>query len=253
MSKQITVPGKDDPKIQSGVATANDFLAQASDYVIDSPEMYEIGNESLGAMRKAEKELEELRTSITGPINQALKATNAVFKPMAEAIAQAKQLLGSKMLAYRNEQERIKREAEAKALAEREAELKAAREEQERVRREAEEKMAQAKTEADLEEVAAAIDAADAMVMRAEVAPAVGPAAPELAKGGHAVRRRYIGKVVKPAQYLRWLADRIEESEDWADAIDFKVGRLNNYLNATAGKAPPGVMVEVDEKIAARG
>ena len=98
-------------------------LAFVQEYQIASAEDYSLAADELRAIKKRQQGLEEQRTGITGPINQALRAINALFKGPGDLLDQAEQILKGKMLAYEQEQRRIAAEqlarAEAAAAAER--------------------------------------------------------------------------------------------------------------------------------------
>lgn len=82
------------------------------------------------------KDLESKRTAITKPINDGLKAINAMFKGATEQLEQALRVVESPMKAYVQEQDRLRREAE-----------ESARKEQERIRLEQEEAQRKAEEE----------------------------------------------------------------------------------------------------------
>jgi hypothetical protein len=79
--------------------SAQDALATAKAYVFDSPE---------------KKSVEAQRTSITGPMNTALKAVNAHFKAPMEWLEQAESILKRGMLAFQQEEQRKQREEQAR-------------------------------------------------------------------------------------------------------------------------------------------
>jgi membrane protein involved in colicin uptake len=126
-------------------------LTSATDLVIDSPTMYELASEELRNIKTLQKTVEEKRTAITGPLNQALKAVNDLFRAPKEYLEQAESACKRSMITYTTEQERIaaeaRRVAEEAARKEREL-LAAAQREQERIAREAAEASARAQREA---------------------------------------------------------------------------------------------------------
>ena len=75
------------------VVSAQRHMDSADAIVIDSPELFELAAEELRRIKALQKTIEEKRTSITGPLNQALKATNAVFKAPAETLAELRSWL----------------------------------------------------------------------------------------------------------------------------------------------------------------
>lgn len=102
--------------------SAQRLLAFVESYTIATAEDYSLAGDELRAIKARAVKLEEQRTAITGPINQALRAVNALFKQPAELLERAERALKGKMLAYSQEQERIAAEARRKAEAAAEAE-----------------------------------------------------------------------------------------------------------------------------------
>ena len=139
-------------------------LATAVAYHIDSPELAELAAEDLRSIKTLQKEVEAQRTSITGPLNEAVKAVNTLFKSPKEYLDQAEVTLKRALLAWTDEQERLAAIARAKAEAEAEAERA-------RLAAEAEEKMQIAQTLADSEVSSAEdVEQAQAEAMAAIVA-----------------------------------------------------------------------------------
>lgn len=135
-------------------------LSSAKDLVIDSPMMYELASDELRNIKTLQKTVEEKRTTITVPLNAALKAVNDLFRAPKEYLEQAEAACKRSMITYTTEQERIaaeaRRVAEEAARAERDR-LAAEQREQERIAREAAEASARAQREA--QEAAARGDA----------------------------------------------------------------------------------------------
>lgn len=102
---------------------AQNALDNAKDYTIDSQTMLELASDDLKRVKALQKEVEAKRTAITGPLNAALSAVNALFAPPKEYLLQAEAILKRAMVAYTSEQERVaaiaRAEAEAAARAER--------------------------------------------------------------------------------------------------------------------------------------
>ena len=99
-------------------------LANASDFTVDSDEMLDVAGDDLRNIKSLQKRVEEQRVSITGPLNQAVKAINDLFRAPTEYLKQAETTLKTSMMTYTTEQERLadiaRREAEAAARLERE-------------------------------------------------------------------------------------------------------------------------------------
>ena len=118
---------------------AQSALASANDFVIDSHTMFELASDDLKQIKTLQKEVEEKRTSITGPLNQAVKAVNDLFRAPKEYLDKAESTLKRSMVAWTTEQERLaaiaRAEAEAAARAERERLAQLEREQQEAARK----------------------------------------------------------------------------------------------------------------------
>jgi hypothetical protein len=99
-------------------------LSAANDYTVDSDDTLEAAGDDLRQIKALQKQVEERRTSITGPLNQAVKAVNDLFRAPKEYLETAEKVLKRVMLTYTEEQERKREEerraAEAAARAERE-------------------------------------------------------------------------------------------------------------------------------------
>lgn len=100
-------------------AKAEQALSNATDYVIDSDIMFQMVSDDLKRIKAIQKEVEEKRISITGPLNQAVKATNDLFRAPKEYLDRAEATLKKSMVAYTTEKQRIVEEERAKVEAER--------------------------------------------------------------------------------------------------------------------------------------
>ena len=152
---------------------AQTALAGAAAYVIDSTTMFELASDDLKNIKALQKEVEDKRTSISGPLNQAVKAVNDLFRPPKEYLEKAEYAIKRAMITWTTEQERLAAEARAKAEAEARAErerLAAIEREQAEAARKAQEE-AQAAAEAGDEQAAAeAMAAAQAAQEQAAMA-----------------------------------------------------------------------------------
>lgn len=156
------------PEVRAAVAEIGDLEVYAANYAVRTAEEYSAGGEDLKRVKAAQKKLEETRTSITGPLNASLKRVNDFFRAPADRLTGIERIIKSKMVAFADEQERIRREEQRKAE-------EAARRERERIEaqaREAERK-AQEKAAAErraAEEAAAAGRAEEAAKLNAKAA-----------------------------------------------------------------------------------
>jgi colicin import membrane protein len=146
-------------------------LANAADFTIDSDEMLEAAGDDLRGVKGLQKKVEETRTSITGPLNQAIRAINDLFRQPASYLDQAEVKLKGAMLTYTQEQQRLAEIARRKAeeLARQERERLAA---EQRKQEEAARAAAQAAEEAQraAQEAAAKGDAEAEAIANAEAA-----------------------------------------------------------------------------------
>ncbi|MGH9933172.1 MAG: hypothetical protein ACREA9_28645, partial [Pyrinomonadaceae bacterium] len=139
---------------QSLFKQAQTALANTENFEVSNADMLEVAGADLQHVKALAKEIEEKRVSITGPINQALKAVNALFAPPKAWLENAEIRLKNQIYHFQKEQQRIADEqqrklnevaerekakiqslaaaAEAKAKAEAEAIMKAAEEAQAR-------------------------------------------------------------------------------------------------------------------------
>lgn len=242
--KQIDVIDKDAPELVRFLGESKGNLATAEAYIIDSREMFDIAADQLRAIRQLEKDAEAARVKITGPLNLALKNTNALFKPIATACDQAKRKLGAKMVAFEDQERARVRAAEHAALERQRQEQEAA----DAALAEATQALSEGKiAPEEFEQVAG-----EAMV--AQVAVSVGHVADPVDRGGHARRTRWTAEVTDLPAFLRYLADRLEAGDPTFDnTVDIKVGQLNKFADATSGSvAIPGVTYQRESSFAAR-
>lgn len=137
---------------------AQRMLREIQDMTIDAPVMYDIAAGELGKIKGAYNRLEEERLSLTRPLDEVKKKIMARFSKPLETLKAAEDALKSKMLTYREAQER-------KAAEERRRQEELARAERERLAKEAEEIERKAREEAAIakkkaDEEAAALAAA---------------------------------------------------------------------------------------------
>ena len=158
------------------------LLASAESFAIATVEQYEESGNLLRTIKARQGHLSTLRLSITRPIDEAKSHVMGLFKPAAERLAQAETKIKAAMLDFSREQERQRREAQAKldeaARAERERLERAAQKERERLQ-----KLADANREKGREERAAAQEERAAAVEAPIVTAPIIPTAPIKAEG----------------------------------------------------------------------
>lgn len=131
---------------------ARRMLAMSSDYIIDSDSLMTAAGDDLRNIKTLQKQVEEQRTAITGPLNTAVKAVNDLFRPAKEWLEKAESQIKGAMHLRIEHVEKVAREEAARA-AERERvereRIAAEQREQERLAREAQEAAAAAQREVD--------------------------------------------------------------------------------------------------------
>jgi hypothetical protein len=107
---------------KSLLAEATNYLTRYEKFDVTNDAQYAQAGEVAKAAKNRAKEIEELRTSITKPLNDSLRKINNLFKPAAEKYAKVDKIAGQAMLNYQNakRQEAIRLEAEQRKLQEKE-------------------------------------------------------------------------------------------------------------------------------------
>lgn len=239
---------------------AQNALASASDFVIDSHTMFELASDDLKQVKALQKEVEETRTSITGPLNQAVKAVNDLFRSPKEYLDRAEATLKRAMVTWTTEQERLaaiaRAEAEAAARAERER-LAALEREQAEAARKAQEEAQAAAAAGDQEAAQRAMAEAEAAQQQAAVAAmtaqvvTAAPAVEAPAKvTGISGRMTYSAEVTD----LLALVQAVAAGTAPLEAIQADTKFLGAQARAfkKAGQLYPGVMAVAERSISAR-
>lgn len=239
---------------------AQNALTSANDFVIDSHTMFELASDDLKQVKALQKEVEEKRTSITGPLNQAVKAVNDLFRAPKEFLDKAESTLKRSMVTWTTEQERLAAEARAKAEAEARAErerLAKLEREQAEAARKAQEEAAAAAAAGDAEAAAAAHAAAEAATQQAAIAAmtaqvvTVVPEVEQAAKvSGISGRTTYAAQI----DNLLELVKAVAEGKAPIEAIQADTKFLNAQARAfkKQGQLYPGVSAIAERSIAAR-
>jgi len=241
-------------------AKAQNALANASDFVIDSQMMFELASDDLKQVKTMQKEVEEKRTSITGPLNQAVKAVNDLFRSPRDYLDKAEATLKRAMITWTTEQERLasiaRAEAEAKARAERERLAALEREQQEAARKAQEEALAaaaagdQEAAQRAMAEAEAAQQQADATAMTAQVVT-VAPAVEAPAKvTGISGRVTYSAEVTNLLMLVQAVASGAAPLECIQADTKFLGAQARAFKKA--GQLYPGVIAVAERSIAAR-
>ena len=167
------------PEAEEQANGASRALAFANEIVVDSQEKYELAGGAVRRTAALAKEMDAKRKEMTKPLDDAKKRIMDFFRGPLETLDQAGKVIERKMLAWKAEQDRIRREAEAAAA-------EAQRKEREKLQRQAD-----AAAKKGQEEKAAALQAA---AQAAPVAPVI--AVPEAKADGISTRAVWKWEVV---------------------------------------------------------
>ena len=239
---------------------AQNALTSASDFVSDSQTLVERASDDLKQVKALQKEVEEKRTGITGPLNQAVKAVNDLFRSPKEYLDKAEATLKRAMVTWTTEQERLaaiaRAEAEAAARAERERLAVIEREQQEAARKAQEEAQAaaaagdqeaaqRAMAEAEAAQQQAAVTAMTAQVVT--MAPVVEAPAKVTGISG---RVTYSAEVTNLMELVQAVAAGTAPIECLQADAKFLGAQARAFKKA--GQLYPGVMAVAERSISAR-
>ena len=245
-------------------------LSNATSLVIDSNDMYEIAASELSAIKKRAKELEAKRVSLTKPLDEVKKGLMDLFRVPLEKLTSAETAIKKAMIAYTDEQERKRREEQARLDA-------IARQQREALEREAKEKaelaakaeaaakeeqakiaaIANAETRAKLEaenaEKAEAAKAAAAEAEALQLAAAV--VTPQVAvqntaqAAGVSARVNWKAEVLNKAELIAFIAN----NQQYANLLDVNQSALNQLARGMRDLMKiPGVKAYQEKIIASR-
>lgn len=152
----IPSPEVESVNLAKASGLADTSLEVANSYQVDSPAMFNAAADELKAIKTRRSEIEELRLSLTRPLDEAKRRIMDLFRLPTERLDQAEAVLKRGMLSFQNaereKQEQARREAEARARVEREEaerRQRAAEAEERRIREEAAAKERQAREDAE--------------------------------------------------------------------------------------------------------
>lgn len=158
---------------------ANRHLALAQAYKITSPQLYAAAADDLQAIKGKLKAWDDLRKKFTKPLDDLKQQWMDLFRSPIDTLKQAEQTIKNAMLAFDEEQERIRKAEEERRLAEQRAEEQRAAE----AARQAQQALESAKTPDQVAEASAKLE--QATVRQAEIqhtpAPIVASATPKVA------------------------------------------------------------------------
>jgi hypothetical protein len=106
---------KSDPQVRELTAEAQSLVALAGSYAVANAEEYAAAGEDLKRVKGAKDRLERLRKSMTQPIDAAKKAIMDFFRGPSDQLDRAESQIKRSMIAFSNEQDRLRREEQARA------------------------------------------------------------------------------------------------------------------------------------------
>lgn len=103
------------PEVRELTAQTETLLAVGMNYTIATAADYTVAGVELQRVKAAQKRLEELRKSMTRPIDTAKKVIMDFFRAPEEKLTKAENGIKRSMLAYSQQQEELRREEQRKA------------------------------------------------------------------------------------------------------------------------------------------
>jgi hypothetical protein len=103
------------PETKELIRNASEMIASGATIKITSADEYAIAADQMQKVKGLAKEIEAARTIQVAPLNTLVKDVNGYYKRFAEPLASTERVIKDAMLAYSNEQERLRKLAEAKA------------------------------------------------------------------------------------------------------------------------------------------
>lgn len=244
-TEAVIIPRHDGGRL---LTQAQEMADAASTIVIDSPEMFEEAAYELKQVQSRIDRLEAMRTSVSKPLNDALKAHNAMFKAPAEVLKRAEVHIKGLMLSWQDKVEREARQAriqaEEAARLQREAEAQRAAE----LRRQAE----QAAND-DHGAREHLLEQAQAAELSAAVIVAAAPVVAEAKVSGISTRRAWKAKVTDKLALLQHIVAHHQANPGLIELLEVNESRLNALAKALeSGLALPGVLAYEERTVASR-
>lgn len=241
------------PQVAQASAIASQSFEVALAIKIDGPEMLALASDELRDIVTRRREIEDMRLSITRPMDTAKQKVMELFRAPLDRLGQAESLLRDEVTRYQREErekaEAARREAEARAAAE--------RAEAERREREALEAAQAAQASGDLEAaVAATMAAEEARESRelAEIAPLPAAARAPVKAAGISSRKTWKADVTDFKALVLEAARRAKDGDDFLLAFlapDEKViGQAAKSMQAKL--KVPGVRVYAEDSLSVR-
>lgn len=103
------------PEVQELTTETRNLVALVSNFSVATAEQYTDAGEHLKHVKGAKDRLEKLRKSMTSPLDQAKKAIMDFFRGPSDQLDQAESRIKRAMIAFTDEQDRLRREEQARA------------------------------------------------------------------------------------------------------------------------------------------
>lgn len=233
MNNTVKIPKEIPHDTVALTSPAEGMLTKAKEYIISTVEQYAGAATQLNEIKAKSKELEEKRKGIVGPMNEAVKRVNEFFRAPLQFLADAEAAIKRSMITFDNEQNRIRREEEARLQ-------EIARKEQERLTKAAEKKAATAEAKGDTwkaEEIRESVPVVAAPVLADK---------PKVA--GIAMRTTWSGEVTNKMELIKAVA----EGKAPATLLDVNMPALNQMARALKEEMNyPGVKAVSSQHVAA--
>ncbi len=213
------------------IASLAELAQQSASLAIKSQPEYQEAADLLTEIKRRGKALDEKRKAITSPLDAAKKATMDMFRPAVDAIAEFEKSVKAKMGDFVREQDRLRREAEAKAAEK-------ARKDQERLMAQADKLREKGKE-----------DLAAAKEMQAATTVAVAPVVEAPAASGAHARRIWKSRLTDKMELIKAVA----EGKASPELLDYNESVGNGLAKALKGGMNiPGLESFEDISIASR-
>lgn len=212
-TNQITVPVVDGGKL---TIAAQDALEVAKALQIDSPATFALAGEELIAVKTTIQQLTARREEITKPLTAAHKSVMALFKPPLDYWEQTKDVYATRMVAYQTEQDRLRRQEQAR-LAE------IARQEREKLEEAARQKMKAAQKAKDAEAVLEA--QAQWEIAATHTAPVVQEE--KIVSAGNSMRETWKAQLSDKKAFIKYIAAECDQHPDLLDYVEANTTVLN--------------------------
>ncbi len=212
-------------------AQAAHFLDAAKQIAVTDQASLEFAAKYLFDNKAEQKRLDAERVELVDPLNKVVKRINGMYKPVLDVLAQAETIVKRAVGTYQTEQERIAREAAARAEAE-------ARKEREKLEAKAEKLADKGK-----------IEQADALREQASATVAVIPQIAPAKVTGISSAKVWKAEVVDVVAVCKLIADGVLPPT----LVDFKTAELNRVATTWQNTRQfDGLRIYSDVRVASR-